>query len=95
MLRENAATVESVIRGLLDGAAFIRNPENKPQVVKSLANGLRLERSEDAEDRYQSVVDIYERKILSRRRRCAQYDPPPRRGQRKDPALKSEGIGGR
>jgi hypothetical protein len=36
-LRENVATVESVIRGLLDGIAFIRNPENKPQVVKSLA----------------------------------------------------------
>src|SRR5206468_9585765 len=54
---------ENVIRALLDGVAFIRNPENRPQVVKSLAKGLRLRRIEDAEEGYQSMVGIYERKI--------------------------------
>jgi NitT/TauT family transport system substrate-binding protein len=32
----------NVIKALLDGVAFIRIAENKPQVVKSLAKGLRL-----------------------------------------------------
>jgi hypothetical protein len=48
---------------LLDSVAFIRNPENKPQVIKSLAKGLRLKRTEDAQEGYQSIVGIYEKKI--------------------------------
>jgi hypothetical protein len=55
--------VENVIRGLLDGVAFIRNPENKSQVTRSLAKGLRLKRVEDADEGYQSMLDLYERKI--------------------------------
>jgi hypothetical protein len=62
-IASSAATVESVIKALLDGMAFIRNPENKPQLVKSLAKGLRLRRIEDVEESYQSVVGIYEKKI--------------------------------
>jgi ABC-type nitrate/sulfonate/bicarbonate transport system substrate-binding protein len=57
------ATVENVIRGLLDSSAFIRNPENKAQVTKSLAKALRFKRVEDAEDGYQSMVNLYEKKI--------------------------------
>ncbi len=38
-------------------------PENKPQVVKSLVKRLRLKRVGDAEEGYQSIVGIYERKI--------------------------------
>jgi len=60
----SAATLENVIRGLLDGVAFIRNPENKSQVVRSLAKGLRLKRIEDAEEGYQSMLGLYERKIF-------------------------------
>jgi hypothetical protein len=59
----SAGTVENVIRALLDGVAFIRIPENKPQVVKSLAKGLRLKRIDDADEGYQSMLSIYERKI--------------------------------
>ena len=59
----SATTIESVIKALLDAVAFIRVPENKPQVVKSLAKGLRLKRIEDAEEGYQSIVDIYEKKF--------------------------------
>jgi ABC-type nitrate/sulfonate/bicarbonate transport system substrate-binding protein len=62
-LASSSTTIENVVRGLLDGVAFIRNPENKSQVVKSLAKGLRLKRVEDAEEGYQSIVDIYEKKI--------------------------------
>jgi ABC-type nitrate/sulfonate/bicarbonate transport system substrate-binding protein len=63
VMASSPATIEKLIRGLLDSVAFIRNPENKPQVLKSLAKGLRLKRLEDAEEGYQSIVDIYERKI--------------------------------
>ena len=59
----SAANVENVIRGLLDGVAFIRNPENKTQVTRSLAKGLRLKRVEDADEGYQSMLHLYERKI--------------------------------
>src|SRR5438132_1269074 len=34
------ATVENVLRGLLDSVAFLRNPENKDRVIKSLAKAL-------------------------------------------------------
>jgi hypothetical protein len=64
-MASSPAIVENVLRGLLDSVAFIRNPENKPQVIKSLAKGLRLKRVEDAEEGYQSIVGIYENKIYS------------------------------
>ena len=63
-IASSAATLENVIRGLLDGVAFIRNPENKSQVARSLAKGLRLKRIEDAEEGYQSMLGLYERKIF-------------------------------
>ena len=59
----SVTNVENVVRGLLDGVAFIRNPENKSQVTRSLAKGLRLKRIEDADEGYQSMLDLYERKI--------------------------------
>ncbi|MGZ8423884.1 MAG: ABC transporter substrate-binding protein [Candidatus Binatia bacterium] len=59
----SSTAIENVIKGLLDGVAFIRNPENKPQVIKSLAKGLRLKRIEDADEGYQNMLGIYERKI--------------------------------
>jgi ABC-type nitrate/sulfonate/bicarbonate transport system substrate-binding protein len=57
------ATVENVLRGLLDSVAFIRNSENKGQVTKSLAKALRFRRIEDAEEGYQSMVNLYEKRI--------------------------------
>jgi ABC-type nitrate/sulfonate/bicarbonate transport system substrate-binding protein len=56
-------SLESLLRALLESAAFIRNPENKPQVTKSLARALRFKRADDAEDGYQSMINLYERKI--------------------------------
>jgi NitT/TauT family transport system substrate-binding protein len=58
-----SGAIEGVIKGLLDGVAFIRVAENKPQVVKSLARGLRLKRIEDAEEGYQTMLGLYEKKI--------------------------------
>ena len=56
-------SLENLLRALLESAAFIRNPENKSQVTKSLARALRFKRVEDAEDGYQSMINLYERKI--------------------------------
>jgi len=57
------ATVENVLRALLDSVAYIRNPENKAQVTTSLARALRFKRIEDAEEGYRSMVHLYEKKI--------------------------------
>src|SRR5215467_11947694 len=57
------AIVENVLRALLDSAAFIRNPENKTQVTKSLAKALRFRRVEEADEGYQSMVNLYEKRI--------------------------------
>jgi NitT/TauT family transport system substrate-binding protein len=57
------ATVDNVLRALLESSAFIRHPENKAQVMKSLAKALRFRKVEEAEDGYRSMVNLYERKI--------------------------------
>ena len=62
-VKTSPEVVENTLRGLLDAVAFIRNRENKTAVMKSLTRGLRLSRVEDAEQGYQSIVDIYEKKI--------------------------------
>src|SRR5215510_12731002 len=62
-MTSSPATVENVLRGLIDAVAFIRNPENKSDVVKILAKGMRLPRVEDAEEGYQSMVGLYEKKL--------------------------------
>jgi len=57
------AIVENVLRSLLDSLAFIRDPANKAAVLKSLAKGLRLKRPEEAEEGYQIMLGLYEKKI--------------------------------
>jgi ABC-type nitrate/sulfonate/bicarbonate transport system substrate-binding protein len=56
-------TVENVLRAMLESVAFIRNPENRGQVTKSLAKALRFKRIEDADEGYQSMANLYEKKI--------------------------------
>jgi NitT/TauT family transport system substrate-binding protein len=63
VIASTPVVLENVLRALLDSVAFIRNPENKSQVIKSLTKGLRLKRAEDAEEGYQVIVNIYEKKI--------------------------------
>jgi ABC-type nitrate/sulfonate/bicarbonate transport system substrate-binding protein len=57
------STVENVLRGLLESVEFIRDPGNKPEVLKSLVKGIRLARPEDAEEGYRRVIGLYEKKI--------------------------------
>jgi ABC-type nitrate/sulfonate/bicarbonate transport system substrate-binding protein len=59
-MKSSPATAESVLRGLLDAVAFIRNPANKADVMKAVAKGMRLPRVEDAEEGYYSMAGLYE-----------------------------------
>ncbi len=55
--------VERFLRGLADGVAFALNPTNKTAVMKSLAKGLRLSRTEDALEGYEGMLTLYQRQI--------------------------------
>ena len=58
--------VENMLRGLVDSLHFIAQPENKPAVLKSLMKGLRLQKVEQAMEGYDTLANIYERKIYPR-----------------------------
>jgi ABC-type nitrate/sulfonate/bicarbonate transport system substrate-binding protein len=91
-MASSSATVENVLRALLESSAYIRNPENKGQVMKSLAKALRFRRVEEAEEGYLSMVNLYERKIFPAGRRYPQRHPSARREQRKDPPFEGGGF---
>ena len=57
------ASMDGVLRALLESSAYIRNPENKLSVMKSLAKALRFRRVEEAEEGYRSMATLYDRKI--------------------------------
>ena len=63
-VQSSPAVAESVFKGLLDAVTFIRNPTNKTEVIRAVAKGMRLARVEDAEEGYQSLPTLYEKKIF-------------------------------
>jgi ABC-type nitrate/sulfonate/bicarbonate transport system substrate-binding protein len=58
--------IENVLRGVVDALQFVEKPENKPTVLKSLMKGLRLKSVEQAMEGYDTLANIYERKIYPR-----------------------------
>jgi ABC-type nitrate/sulfonate/bicarbonate transport system substrate-binding protein len=62
-MKASPATAESLYKGLLDAVNFIRNPANKAEVIRAVAKGMRLPRLEDAEEGYQSLPTLYDKKI--------------------------------
>jgi NitT/TauT family transport system substrate-binding protein len=56
-------TVERFLRGLSDGVVFAMDPANKTSVMRSLAKGLRLPRTEDALEGYEGMLTLYQRQI--------------------------------
>ena len=62
-VNQSPATVEKILRALLDGMDFIQEPKNKPAVVKSLAKGLRLDSLQHASDGYESMLELYDKRI--------------------------------
>ena len=52
-------TYEALLKGTIDSLRFFQKPENKPQVLKTMAKHLRLNRVEDAETGYNAMVTAY------------------------------------
>jgi NitT/TauT family transport system substrate-binding protein len=55
--------VERFVRALTESVAFSVDPANKAAVLKSLARGLRLPRSEDAQEGYEAMLSLYQRRL--------------------------------
>lgn len=55
--------VERFLRALTEGVAFTMDPANKAAVMRSLARGLRLPRTEDALEGYEGMLTLYQRQI--------------------------------
>ena len=55
--------VERFLRGLTEGVAFAMDPVNKTSVMRSLAKGLRLPRTEDALEGYEGMLTLYQRHL--------------------------------
>src|SRR3990172_3767122 len=62
-LNSSPDTVEKVLRAMTQATAFIEKPENKNAVMTSLWKGLRLARFEDAEEGYELMRTLYEKRI--------------------------------
>jgi NitT/TauT family transport system substrate-binding protein len=62
-INSSPATVEKVIRSMVEAIAFIQNPANKPAVVASLKRGLHIARTEEAEEGYEIIKSVYERRV--------------------------------
>lgn len=65
-MNSNPEIVENVLRGVVDSLHFVLQPENKPAVLKSLMRGLRLKSVEQATEGYDTLANIYDRKIYPR-----------------------------
>ena len=62
-LKSSPETVEKVLRAMTQATAYIERPENKTSVMTSLYKGLRLPRFQDAEEGYELMRTLYERRI--------------------------------
>jgi len=65
-INSNPEIVENVLRGVVESLHFVAAPENKPAVLKSLMKGLRLKSVEQATEGYDTLANIYDRKIYPR-----------------------------
>ncbi len=62
-LKSSPDTVEKVLRAMTQATAYIEKPENKASVMTTLYKGLRLPRFQDAEEGYELMRTLYERRI--------------------------------
>lgn len=60
-VRENAGTVEAIVKATVDGIAYILNPANRSNVTRLLAKHLRLS-DERARNGYDNVIRLLEKK---------------------------------
>ena len=62
-MNSSPGTVEKVLRAMAEAIAFIQRPANKAAVMTTLAKGLHLARVEEAEEGYEIIKTVYERRI--------------------------------
>ena len=58
------ATAEKVIRALVEAITFIQRPANKAAVVGTLTKSLQTVRPEEAEEGYEVIKNVYERRVF-------------------------------
>ena len=63
-LSSNSATAEKVLRALVEAITFIQRPANKAAVVATLTKNLQIVRPEDAEEGYEVIRNVYERRVF-------------------------------
>ena len=63
-LNSNSATAEKVIRALVEAITFIQRPANKAAVVATLTKNLQIVRPEEAEEGYEVISNVYERRVF-------------------------------
>jgi ABC-type nitrate/sulfonate/bicarbonate transport system substrate-binding protein len=64
-LSSNSATAEKVLRALVEAITFIQRPANKAAVVATLTKNLQIVRPEDAEEGYEVIRNVYERRVFA------------------------------
>jgi NitT/TauT family transport system substrate-binding protein len=62
-LSHSSATAEKIVRALVEAIAFIQRPANKSAVVATLTKNLQIVRPEDAEEGYEVIRNVYERRV--------------------------------
>jgi ABC-type nitrate/sulfonate/bicarbonate transport system substrate-binding protein len=62
-INSSPATVEKVVRSMVEAIAFLQKPANKASVVASLMKGLHIARKEEAEEGYEIMKTVYERRV--------------------------------
>ena len=58
-MQQHGAIVDAVLRGTLEGVAFIQRPANRDAALKSLTRHLRLSSSKEAESGYEVLQWLY------------------------------------
>ena len=58
-LQQNGAIIDAVLRGTLEGVAFIQKPGNRDAALKSLSRHLRLSSIKEAESGYEVLQWLY------------------------------------
>ena len=63
LLEKSPDLVEKTLKALAKAIAFIQDADNKPIVLRSLTKWLRLARPEDAEAGYETIKNVYDRRL--------------------------------
>jgi len=58
-LRQNPRPIDALLNGVTESVAFVRDPVNKEEVLKSLQKNLRFRNAQQADDAYTALHQLY------------------------------------